>query len=312
MRKSVALLAISLMAIACNSGDAATRGAASRGKLRVVATTQMVADLARHIAGELADVSSLMGPGVDPHLFKASAGDLERLQSADLILYNGLHLEGKMGEVFRRLARRRPVVAVAESLPKGRLISAPGFSASHDPHVWFDVALWSRTLESVTDALAKRLPARKALLEKRAASYRKRLLILDNWVSKQMASIPPAQRVLVTAHDAFGYFGRRYKIEVVGLQGISTASKAGIKDVKRVVDVIVKRKIPAIFVESSVPPRTIEAVRQACQARGHDVALGGELFSDSMGASGSPAGSYEGMVRHNVTTLTTALGKAAR
>ncbi|MCA9667011.1 MAG: zinc ABC transporter substrate-binding protein [Myxococcales bacterium] len=291
------------------SGSAASSSSSSssRGKLRVVTTTGMIADMARRLAGDAAAVESLMATGVDPHLYKASEGDVRKLVGADLVLYNGLHLEGKMSDVLHKMKRGRPVIAVADAIPKRELREAPGFGGTYDPHIWFDVSLWAKTLPAIASALSKLRPARAAEITARRKTLEGELVTLDAWVKKRIAAIPAAQRVLVTAHDAFGYFGRRYGLEVVGLQGISTVAQAGLRDVDRVAMRIVKDKIKAIFVESSVPKRTIRAVQAACKARGHDVRVGGELYSDSMGAPGTRDGTYPGMVRHNVETIVKAL-----
>lgn len=275
--------------------------------LRVVATTGMIADTAARIAGERAEVVALMGPGVDPHLFKASEGDVRKLSEADLILYNGLHLEGKMGDILVKLARTRAVVAVSETVPEASLREPPEFAGHYDPHVWFDVRLWATTLDAVTAAFAEVDPDHAEAYRADAEVYRAELLELDAWVETRIAEIPEPQRVLITAHDAFGYFGRRYGVQVVGLQGISTLAEAGLRDVERVVDLVVSGSIKAIFVESSVPRRSIEAVQAACRERGHDVAIGEQLFSDAMGAAGTAEGSYPGMVRHNVNAIVDAL-----
>lgn len=274
---------------------------------RVVATTGMVADLARAVGGEHVDVRALMPPGVDPHLFKPSEGDVRALGQADLVLYNGLMLEGKMGSILEKMGRRRPVVAVAEVVPGDRLLEARDYPGQYDPHVWFDVESWSLTVEPVVAALSGLLPEHAAGFDRRGQALRAELRDLDAWVAERVAEVPPERRVLITAHDAFGYFGRRYGVEVVGLQGISTATEAGLDDVERLVDRIVDERIPAMFVETSVPRRSIEAVREACRARGHDVAIGGQLFSDSMGPPGTVEGTYVGMVRHNVETIVEAL-----
>jgi manganese/zinc/iron transport system substrate-binding protein len=246
-----------------------------------------------------------MGPGVDPHLYKPSESDVRRLGGADLILLNGLHLEGKMGDILEKMGRSRPVVAVAEAVPvDDRIAFAEG---EYDPHVWFDPLLWARIAEPIGDALAGVAPEHADRFRSEAAAFRSEMEELHAWVEARVAELPEERRVLVTAHDAFGYFGRRYGVEVVGLQGISTLAEAGLRDVERLTDLIVDRRIPAIFVESSVPRRSIEAVQAACRARGHDVAIGGQLFSDSMGAAGTPEGTYTGMVRHNVDTLVEAL-----
>jgi manganese/zinc/iron transport system substrate-binding protein len=274
---------------------------------RIVATTGMIADSARRIAGEGTEVHALMGPGVDPHLYKASESDVRRLSEADLVLYNGLHLEGKMGDILVKLARSRPVVAVSDAIPAEELREPPEFAGQYDPHIWFDVRLWARTLDPIAEALAELAPEQAAACRARADAYRRELLELDAWVVSRIEEIPSASRVLVTAHDAFGYFGRRYGVRVVGLQGISTLAEAGLGDVERVVDTVVQARVKAIFVESSVPRRSIEAVQAACSARGHAVSIGGQLFSDAMGAAGTPEGTYPGMVRANVETIVAAL-----
>ena len=278
------------------------------GPLRVVATTGMIGDAARRLGGEHVAVTALMGPGVDPHLYKASEGDVRLLADADLILYNGLHLEGKMGDVLVKMARTRPVVAVSEDLPRDELREPPEMAGQYDPHVWFDVALWAKTLAPIERELARLAPAHAATFAANRQAYEAELAELDAWVKERIATIPLEQRVLITAHDAFGYFGRRYGIRVVGLQGISTLAEAGLKDVDRVVDEIVAKRIPAIFVESSVPRRAIEAVESAVRSRGHQVVIGGQLFSDALGAADSPAGNYPGMVRANVETIVRSLG----
>lgn len=277
------------------------------GPLSVVATTGMIGDVAGHLVADFGAVKTLMGPGIDPHLYKASESDVRTLAQADLILYNGLHLEGKMGDILVKMARTRPVIAVTETIPREALREPPELAGQYDPHVWFDVDLWSHTVDAIAAAVIELVPERRALVNERADALRVSYRALDAWIHEQVATVPDDQRVMITAHDAFGYFGSRYGVEVVGLQGISTLAEAGLRDVDRVVDLVVERRIKAIFVESSVPRRTIEAVVAACASRGHAVVIGGELFSDAMGPAGSPEGTYEGMVRHNVTTLAEAL-----
>ncbi|MBK8167371.1 MAG: zinc ABC transporter substrate-binding protein [bacterium] len=281
------------------------------GRLSVVATTGQVADLARQVGGEHVRVTALMGPGIDPHLYKASAGDVDRLRLADLILYNGLHLEAKMGDVLAGLASRKPTLAVAEAIPVDRLIAPPEFAGAHDPHVWFDVQLWRLGIEPLVARLSELDPAHAEAYRARAAAYEQELDGLDAELRATFATIPDGQRVLVTAHDAFGYFGRAYGFDVRGLQGISTASEAGTSDMQELAAFIAERRIPAIFVETSVSTRAIEAVREAVRARGFEVRLGGELYSDALGDAGTPAGTYAGMVRHNAATITAALREGA-
>jgi len=279
--------------------------------VRVTATTSIVADLAREVGGERVAVTGLMGPGVDPHLYKASEGDVRRLAEADIIAYNGLHLEAKMADVLGQLGARTPTVAVAEALPRDRLMSPPEFAGQFDPHVWHDPVLWRHAAERMADALAELDTLHAATYRANAARFLSRLDTLDRWVRERVATVPPTMRVLVTAHDAFNYFGRSYGIQVRGLQGISTATEAGTADVRNLAAFIAERRIPAVFVESSIPRRTIEAVQAAVRARGHDVAIGGQLFSDALGDPGSPAGTWLGMMRSNVETIVTALGGAA-
>lgn len=301
-----AALLVGLWLLAAGCGGSADQAAPS-GRLRVACTTGMVADLARNVGGERVEVDCLMGPGVDPHYYKASQGDLERLSRAGVILYNGLFLEGKMEEIFGKMARERRVVAVAAELPQSQLRKPPEFEGHYDPHVWFDVSLWRQTIPTVVAALAAADPAGAEAYQARGAAYAARLDTLHQWVQQELAAITPAQRVLVTAHDAFGYFGRAYGVEVVGLQGVSTVAEYGVNDLNRLVDLIVARRLKAIFVESSVPQRSINAVREGCQGRGHQVQIGGTLYSDAMGESGSGADTYEGMVRANVHTIVAAL-----
>lgn len=277
------------------------------GPIQITATTGMVADLARFVGGERVEVTQLMGAGVDPHLYKAKQSDIGKLSGADMILYSGLHLEGKMGEVFEKMARNKPVVPVAEKIPEPKLRQSAAFGGHPDPHVWFDVSLWMLAAQSTRDALVAFDPKHKAEYEANATKYLGELGKLHQYAKTQLATVPKARRVLITAHDAFGYFGAAYGVEVVGLQGISTASEYGLNDVQRLVNSIVKRRIKAVFVESSVPRRSIEAVVQGCQAKGHNVAIGGTLYSDAMGTQGTPEGTYTGMVKANVDTIVKAL-----
>ncbi len=300
------LLAALVACLACPPPEAASSHSA--GPMRVVATTTIVADLVRQVGGGHVAVTSLMGPGVDPHLYKPTEGDISRMSGADAVFYTGLHLEGKMTDVFEQMAGRGvPALAVAECIDEHDLIEASGFSSVHDPHVWFDVTLWSVAVRCARDHLAALDPEHAADYAGRAESYLARLDELDADVRRQIQEIPEERRVLVTAHDAFGYFGRAYGVEVHGLLGVSTAAEAGTADVQRLARFITERRIPAMFVESSVPPRYIEALQQAVRARGYDVQIGGSLFSDALGDEGTPAGTYVGTVRHNVQTIVAAL-----
>lgn len=281
---------------------------AAGGNLRVVATTSMVADLVREIAGPGVTVDSLMGAGVDPHLYKPTAGDVLRLQRADVIFYHGLLLEGRMTEVLEKLAAGgRRVQAVTRDLPADQLLAADDYPGHSDPHVWFDVPLWTRCIDVVTATLAAAAPAHANDFHRNAAALRERYAALHAWALAKVAELPPARRVLVTSHDAYSYFGRAYGFTVVGLQGISTATEAGLADVARLADYIRERGIKAIFVETSVPHATIERVARDSGAR-----VGGELFSDALGAPGEiihghDVGTFEGMIKHNLTTIVEAL-----
>jgi manganese/zinc/iron transport system substrate-binding protein len=280
----------------------------SDGKIRITTTVGMVTDLVENIVKDNMTVNGLMGAGVDPHLYKASHGDIDRMYKANLILYNGLHLEGKMVEVFEKIRKSgKPAVAIAEGVDESLLLSPPGFEGFHDPHIWFDVSLWLKTIPVVLEQLNQLDPENKELYQSNAEIYKKQLEELHNYCKTEIATIPKEQRVLITAHDAFGYFGKAYEIEVIGLQGLSTASEYGLKDLERLKDIITSRKIKAVFVESSIPKRSIEAVVEGCKSEGHDVKIGGELFSDAMGEEGTTEGTYIGMVKHNVDTIVSAL-----
>lgn len=273
----------------------------------IVATTGIVADLLREVGGDRIEVRSLMGPGVDPHLYKATHGDLGLFSKAEVVFYNGLHLEGKMQDVLIALKKRKRVYAVADALAESTLRSPPEFSGQYDPHIWFDVGLWSKTVPYVAKALIELLPLEQDYFSKRAETYQKQLDELNIWVRIQSERIAPQQRVLITAHDAFGYFGAAYGYEVLGLQGISTASEFGLADIERITRVIIERKIGAIFVETSVPERFIQSIQQGVQAKGSSVRIGGALYSDALGELGTEPGTYIGMVRHNVKTIVGAL-----
>jgi len=305
----VAWLSVLVVGVACGGGSPEATGGAA---VKVVTTTNIVGDLVRTIGGPQVEVEALMGPGIDPHLYKASAGDVRRMSSAEAIFYSGLHLEGKMSEVLERMGEREArTVAVAECVPGGELIESTGFSGLHDPHVWFDVGLWSQAADCVAEALSGLDPDHAAGYQDRAGAYADELRALDDWVRERVGALAPDQRVLVTAHDAFGYFGRAYGFEVRGLLGVSTAAEAGTSDVQELADFIVEREIPAIFVETSVPPRYVQALQEAVRARGFAVEIGGSLYSDSLGNPGTPAGTYAGTVRENVETIVTALGAPA-
>jgi manganese/zinc/iron transport system substrate-binding protein len=295
LRKLIFALCLLVMGCGPASGPAPSNPAG----LKIVCTTTMITDLVQRLAQPDAQVVGLMGAGVDPHFYKASASDVAKLQQADLVFYNGLHLEGKMTEVFEGVKKTRPVVAVTDRIPKDRLLVHQG---TPDPHVWFDVALWAMCVEPVATALVARDPQHAEEYTSRAKALTEELAALDAWCKTELATVPAERRIVVTSHDAFSYFGRAYGYEVVGLQGISTVTEAGISDVTKLVDFIKRKKVPAIFVESSVPRAAIDRVSQDSGAK-----VGGTLFSDAMGASGTPEGTYDGMVRANVKTIIEAL-----
>jgi manganese/zinc/iron transport system substrate-binding protein len=306
---SILFLAMAAALAACSgtSGNGGKDG--ESGKLRVTATTGMIADAAANVGGEHVIVTGLMGPGIDPHLYKASQGDVKKLDGADIIFYNGLHLEGKMGEIFEKLEQRKPVVAVSANIEESLLHGDPAAKgeAVHDPHIWFNVKLWMSAVETIRDTLSEKDPQNAAAYEQNAASYLSELEKLDQYAKEQIAQIPEKSRILVTAHDAFGYFGEAYGLQVTGLQGMNTMSEYGSKDVSELRDFLVKNEIKAVFIESSVSSKSIQSVIEGARTLGHEVSIGGELFSDAMGDEGTVEGTYIGMVRHNVDTIVKAL-----
>lgn len=279
----------------------------TRHKPLVVCTTGMIADAVKQIGGDSIEVTSLMGPGVDPHLYKATQGDLKKLREADVIFYNGLRLEGKMGEVLEKLSAIKTVVPVAATIDSSRLMADPVYGEAYDPHIWFDVSLWSQTLETVRTTLSDADPESQEYFSSNAGNYAKELENLHEWVNEHISRIPRQQRILITAHDAFNYFGKAYNLEVRGLQGISTLSEFGLKDRVDLVNFIVENKIPAVFVETSVSQKNIQSIVEACRQKGHEVVIGGNLYSDAMGAAGTPEGTYVGMVEYNVNTIVSSL-----
>lgn len=300
-------IALGLALCATGCGTAAKDGPLAERTIRVVTTTTMITDAVKIVGGKRVDVAGLMGAGIDPHEYEASAGDVTRMERADIIFYNGLHLEGKMGEVFAKMSGKTKTVAVADGIPKDQIRAVLGIEGGHDPHVWFDVTLWMKAVEQVRDSLVALDPKHAETFRANAKKHVAELADLHEYVKKQAARIPPQQRVLVTAHDAFSYFARAYGFEVRGLQGVSTAAEASISDVAKLAEFIAQRRIPAMFVESSVPKKNIEAVQAAVKRLGFAVDIGGELFSDALGDPGTPKGTYVGMVRHNIDTMVKAL-----
>lgn len=299
---------------AMSDGDAGAGAADEKERIRVVATIGMIADVVRNVAGGQAEVEGMIGEGVDPHLYKPTRADVVTLSGADVVFYNGLLLEGKMTDVLVRVAGTgKPVRAVTESILEDSdyllaVEDEPGYT---DPHVWMDVQGWLRGVDVITETLAGHDPAHAAGYRERAAAYKKELEALDRYAKRATATIPEGRRVLVTAHDAFQYLGRAYGLEVRGIQGLSTESEAGVRDLEELIDFIVERGIPAVFVESSVADKNVRALVEGARSSGHDVKIGGELFSDAMGAPGTYEGTYIGMIDHNITTIVNALGGSA-
>ena len=277
------------------------------GKLNIVATIGMITDIAEIVGGNRVKVTGLMGPGIDPHLYKATAGDVSRLADADIIFYNGLHLEAKMSEVLERMSNRVKTVAVTDGIDRSMLLRPPEFEGAYDPHVWFDVTLWKKAVEFIRDTLVEADVEHSESYRQNSTVYLAQLDELHEYVKTQAERVPENQRALVTAHDAFNYFGRAYGFQVRGLQGISTVSEAGAADIQELAKFIANARIPAMFVETSVSSRNIEAVQAAVKSRGFNVEIGGKLFSDAMGDAGTPEGAYIGMIRHNIDTIVKSL-----
>lgn len=306
---TLALLATLLVTgCAARPGPGAPPADLATRKIRVTTTVGMIADIVRNVGGERVDVAGLMSPGVDPHLYKPSVGDVFKLDNADIIFYGGLHLEGRMAELFEKMndAGRR-AVAVSDGIDHSLLHRPAEFEGAYDPHIWFDVTLWQMAARHVSKSLIDIDPGSADLYQRNTERYLTELDALHSYVQQQINTVPAASRVLITAHDAFGYFGARYGLDVRGIQGASTATEASANNVRELAQFITDRKIKAIFVESSVPRATIEAVQAAVRSRGWDVTIGGELFADAMGADGTPEGTYIGMVKHNVDTIVSAL-----
>ncbi|CAM1342825.1 metal ABC transporter solute-binding protein, Zn/Mn family [Tenacibaculum amylolyticum] len=277
-------------------------------KLQVVTTTTMITDLVKNIGGNKLEVQGLMGAGVDPHLYKASEGDVGKLFNADVIVYNGLHLEGKLEEVFEKMRHQnKKTIAVADAVDKDKLIGSEYFASNYDPHIWFDISNWELITESLVKQLSELDPKNAATYKENGTQYLKKLAALKTNIGEKIEVIPVEKRVLVTAHDAFNYFGKAYDFNVVGLQGLSTATEAGVKDVQKMAAFIIDNNVKAIFVESSVPKRTVEALQEAVKSKGHEIVIGGTLYSDALGNEGTPEGTYLGMYKHNVERIVNSL-----
>lgn len=314
----IRLLFVTLVAgllVGCGSDPESTQTKSStfQGEypIQAIATVGMVADVVRNVGGEHVDVEQLMGSGVDPHLYKTTRDDVQKIMKADMVFYCGLLLEGKMTDTLIKVARSKPVIAVTEQLDETKLLEPEGFEGHYDPHVWMDVEAWSQTVDVVAEQLSEFDPAHADAYKANAESYKQKLQELDEYGKQSLGSIPAESRVLITSHDAFNYFGRAYNLEVLGVQGISTESEAGLQQINQLVDLIVERKISAVFVESSVPRKNIEALIEGASQKDHTVTIGGELYSDAMGQQGTYEGTYLGMLDHNITKVTRALGGTA-
>jgi len=303
MKNSLILSVLLILLFSCKN----VKNEDPSGKINIVTTTGMIGDAVKNVAGQLAEVTPLMGPGVDPHLYKATQGDLKFLIQADIIFYNGLHLEGKMGEVFEKLGRTKSVIPVTRDIPEQLLHKVAQFNNNYDPHIWFDLSIWRQTLDLIASELSLRYPEHEVVFRRNAQKYQSTLDSLHQWTITEIQGIPKKSRVLITAHDAFGYFGKAYDMEVKGLQGISTLSEFGLRDRVDLVELITERQIKAVFVETSVPIRTINSVVEACNDKGFNVIIGGSLYSDAMGEEGTPEGTFTGMFKANINTITTSL-----
>ncbi len=289
--------------------DAAANGPKQTDSpIEVVATVGMVADIVREVGGSRVAVSQLMGPGVDPHLYRGSRDDVRDILAADMVFYSGLLLEGKLTDTLEKVARRKPVIAITKVLDPASVLTEDDASGHSDPHVWMDVNAWAKCVAAVRDALIEFDPANAEQFTLAASTYQTKLLALHQYGVEVIATVPRSGRVLITSHDAFQYFGRAYELEVYGVQGLSTDSEAGLKQINTLVDTIVSRRVAAVFVESSVPRKSILAVVDGAASRGHRVVIGGELFSDAMGAADTYEGTYIGMLDHNLTIVARSLG----
>lgn len=301
MRKIIFLLSF-IATLSCKNE------AKTNGKLNVVTTTTMITDLVKNIGGDAINVEGLMGSGVDPHLYKASEGDVTKLVNADVIFYNGLHLEGKLVDVFEKMeGQNKTQVALAETIDKGQLIGSEYFASNYDPHVWFNVDFFKLFARKVTQVLSEKDPENATTYIQNEEKYFEKLDVLKKDIQSVVDVLPKEERILITAHDAFNYFGEAYDFKVVGLQGLSTATEAGVQDVQKLAAFIIEHNVKAIFVESSVPKRTIEALQQAVKSKDHDVKIGGTLYSDALGDAGTVEGTYVGMYRYNIKTIVSAL-----
>lgn len=307
MKRIISILIIIVMLTVFISG-CSNKNINDNGKYNVVTTTTLIADIVKSIGGEFLNVKSLMGPGVDPHLYKASAGDVKLMQNANMVIHNGLHLEGKMGDVFENIEDSNKLIfAVSDNIDESKFVDFVTNPGNYDPHIWFDVELWKEAAIRVTEGIKSLDSEHVEEYDKNLQSYLKELDELDKYIKKRVEELPEEKRILVTAHDAFNYFGKAYGFDVRGLQGISTASEAGTLDVRKLADFIVEKEVKAIFVESSVPRKSIEALQEAVKAQGFNVEIGGELYSDSTGDTGTDAETYIGTFKANIDLIVDSL-----
>lgn len=305
MKKILFLFITAILLVGCSNN--ASGDIENEKKPLIVTTTGQIADAVKEIAGDTVEIKSLMGPGVDPHLYKATQGDLQTLEKADTIFYNGLELEGKMSDIFEKMKKEKTVIAIGEAIPKDQILSNELHPDHFDPHIWFDINVWKIATHEITKTLSEELPESKEDFTKNEEAYFQQLSDLSNWTDQRISEISEKQRVLVTAHDAFNYFGNSHGMEVRGLQGLSTDSEYGLKDVQNIVDFLVKNNIKAVFIESSVSDKAMKAVIEGAKEKGHTIQIGGELYSDAMGAEGTEEGTYIGMYKHNVNTIVDSL-----
>lgn len=298
--KKLLILFLAITILSCKKEKQAN------GKLNIVTTTTMITDLVKNVGGEHINLQGLMGSGVDPHLYKASEGDVTKLSDADIIFYNGLHLEGKLVEVFEKMKNIK-TIAVADALDENTLIGSEYFASNYDPHIWFNLDYWKLATEFVVKTLSEAIPNQKTTFEANGKTYIEKLNTLQTKLKTTISILSKEQRILVTAHDAFNYFGKAFDFEVVGLQGLSTATEAGVQDVQKLAAFIIENNVKSIFVESSVPKRTIEALQAAVKSKNHEVTIGGTLYSDALGNADSKEGTFIGMFEHNVNTIVNAL-----
>ena len=301
MKKYIVLVFL-IISISCQQKAKKNR------KLQVVTTTTMITDLVKNIGGDKIDIQGLMGAGVDPHLYKASEGDVSKFFNADVIIYNGLHLEGKLEDVFEKMRQQnKQTIAASDAIDTATLIGSEYFASNYDPHIWFSITNWEIITQYITDKLSELDAENAATYKLNGANYLKTLASLKTAITAQVNSLPIEKRILVTAHDAFNYFGKEFQFNVVGLQGLSTATEAGVQDVRRLARFIEEKNVKAIFVESSVPKRTVEALQEAARAKGKEVVIGGTLYSDALGSKGTAEATYVGMYKHNVKIIVSSL-----